>query len=163
MSELSIREIGAAEFDLVWPIFHAVVSTGDTYAYPPDISIDEARRRWTTSPARCFVAERDGRAVGAYMLQPVQPGLGDHVANAGYMVAPDARGGGIASRMCEHSMATARAAGFTAMQFNLVVASNEVAVRLWQKHGFTIVGRLPRVFRHARLGPTDAFVMHRFL
>ena len=72
-------------------------------------------------------------------------------------------GGGIASRMCEHSMATARAAGFTAMQFNLVVASNEVAVRLWQKHGFTIVGRLPGVYRHARLGPTDAFVMHRRL
>jgi ribosomal protein S18 acetylase RimI-like enzyme len=49
------------------------------------------------------------------------------------------------------------------MQFNCVVSTNEVAVRLWQKHGFAIVGRVPGAFRHARLGCVDVFVMHRFL
>jgi ribosomal protein S18 acetylase RimI-like enzyme len=97
------------------------------------------------------------------MLRANQPGLGNHVANAGYMVTPQARGRGIAGVMCEHSLVRAREAGFTAMQFNFVVSSNEGALRLWQKHGFDIVGRVPRAFRHARLGPVDVFVMYRAL
>jgi ribosomal protein S18 acetylase RimI-like enzyme len=101
--------------------------------------------------------------VGAYSLRPNQPGLGDHVANAGYMVAAHARGLGIARALCEHSMETARRAGFTAMQFNFVVSSNEGAVRLWQRCGFRIVGQVPGAFRHRERGPTDVFIMHRFL
>jgi ribosomal protein S18 acetylase RimI-like enzyme len=49
------------------------------------------------------------------------------------------------------------------MQFNAVVASNTTAVRLWQRHGFSIVGQVPGAFRHAQLGPTDLYVMHRTL
>ena len=65
--------------------------------------------------------------------------------------------------MCAHSLAAARAAGFSAMQFNFVVASNVGAIRIWERHGFAIVGRVPRAFRHATLGPTDVLVMHRML
>ena len=60
-------------------------------------------------------------------------------------------------------MAAARAAGFLAMQFNCVVSTNEVAVKLWRKHGFAIVGTVPRAFRHATRGLVDIHVMHRFL
>ena len=160
---INIREISSQEFGLLWPIFQEVVATGDTYSYPPDISFEEAQRLWTSAGTRCFIAEDAGTCVGGYMLRANQPGLGNHVAHCGYMVAARARGKGIAGTMCEHSMAQARAAGFTAMQFNYVVSSNEVAVRLWQKHGFEIVGRVPAAFRHARLGPTDVFVMYRML
>jgi ribosomal protein S18 acetylase RimI-like enzyme len=158
-----IREIAAAEFDIVWPLFRSVIAGGDTYSYPPDMRMEDARALWTTPPSRTFVAESGGRVVGCYMLRPNQPGLGDHVANAGYMVAADARGQGVASAMCGHSMDEARRAGFTAMQYNYVVASNTTAVELWQRHGFRIVGTVPRAFRHATLGPTDIHVMHRFL
>jgi ribosomal protein S18 acetylase RimI-like enzyme len=161
--ELVVREIDAEGFARVWPIFSAVVAAGDTYAYDPEMTFEEARGLWTTPPARCFVAEEDGAAVAAYCLKPNQPGLGDHVANAGYMVSPDARGHGVASRLCEHSLETARAAGFLAMQFNFVVARNEVAIRLWQRHGFQVVGRVPEAFRHRRLGLTDVLIMHRRL
>lgn len=161
--ELTIREIGPDEFELVWPIFRAVVAAGDTYAYAPDTPLEEARALWTAPPARCFVAERDGAPIGTYRLKPNQPGLGDHVANAGYMVAPEARGHGIATRLCEHSLDAARTAGFRAMQFNFVVSTNEAAVRLWWRQGFEIVGRVPRAFRHAQQGPTDVLVMFRDL
>jgi len=160
---LVIREIGAAEFEAVWPLFHSVIAAGDTYSYPPDMRLEEARALWTTPPSRTFVAERDGRVIGCYLLRPNQPGLGDHVANCGYMVADDARGQGIASAMCEHSLDAARRAGFTAMQFNFVVATNTTAVKLWQRHGFEIVGTVPGAFRHATLGLTDIHVMHRAL
>jgi ribosomal protein S18 acetylase RimI-like enzyme len=160
---LAIREIGAGEFRLVWPIFREVIAGGDTYAYPPDLDEAQARAMWTAPPSRCFMAVDGGQPVGLYMLRPNQPGLGDHVANAGYMVSSHARGRGVASAMCEHSLDTARQAGFGAMQFNFVVSSNEGAVRLWQRHGFAIVGRVPGAYRHARLGLTDILVMHRTL
>ena len=160
---LSIREITPAEFDLVWPIFRTVIETGDTYALAPSTSFEEARGWWMGLSARVFVAERNGKVVGTSVVKPNQPGLGDHVANAGYMVAPEARGQGIARELCEHSMGEARKAGFTAMQFNYAVSTNEGAVRLWQKCGFTIVGTVPGAFRHAQLGPVDVYVMHRML
>jgi ribosomal protein S18 acetylase RimI-like enzyme len=79
------------------------------------------------------------------------------------MVTPHMRGRGIAGAMCAHSFMRARATGFTAMQFNYVVTTNESAIWLWQKFGFAIVGRVPRAFRHATAGPVDVLVMHRFL
>ncbi|WP_233841100.1 GNAT family N-acetyltransferase [Dyella sp. 2HG41-7] len=162
-ADLMIRQIGADEFPRVWPIFHSVIAAGDTYSYPPDLKMEQAREWWTTAPSRCFVAERGDEVLGCYLLRPNQPGLGDHVANAGYMVSPSARGQGIAGKMCEHSMQQAREAGFTAMQFNFVVSTNTAAVRLWQRHGFNIVGQVPGAFRHAEHGPTDIYVMHRYL
>jgi len=161
--EVGIREIGADEFDRVWPFFRDVIAHGDTYSYPPDLSFEQAREMWTTQPARCFVAESDGEVLGAYRLAPNQIGLGDHVANGSYMVSSAVRGRGIGSLLCEHSLEEARRSGFAAMQFNFVVSTNTGAVKLWQKHGFEIVGTLPKAFRHARLGPVDAYVMYRLL
>jgi hypothetical protein len=54
--------------------------------------------------------------------------------------------------MCAHSLEQARARGFRAMQFNIVVSANTRAVAAWQGMGFAIVGTLPRAFLHPRLG-----------
>ncbi len=127
---MEIREIEANAFDRIWPIFRKVVIAGDTYAYDPAITLEAARALWTTPPCRAFAASEGERVVGCYLLKPNQAGPGDHVANAGYMVAPESRGRGIAGTMCEHSLTVARAAGFRAMQFNAVVAANAAAVAL---------------------------------
>jgi ribosomal protein S18 acetylase RimI-like enzyme len=63
--------------------------------------------------------------------------------------------------MCEHSLAHARSRGFRAMQFNLVVSTNERAVALWSRLGFAVVGRLPGAFEHPTHGDVDALVMFR--
>jgi ribosomal protein S18 acetylase RimI-like enzyme len=57
----------------------------------------------------------------------------------------------------------ARSLGFSAVQFNLVIRTNEVAVRLWQRLGFEVVGTMPRVFRHPDGTLVDAHVMFRNL
>lgn len=160
---VDIREIGPDGFDQVWPVFHAVVSAADTFSYDPQMSLEEARAMWTAPPSRAFAAVADDRVVGCYALRPNQQGPGAHVANGSYMVAPDHRGRGVASALCAHSLETARAAGFLAMQFNAVVATNAAAVHVWRKHGFAVVGRIPAGFRHPELGFTDLLVMHRFL
>ena len=79
------------------------------------------------------------------------------------MVASSARGKGIATQMCEHSQRIAVELGYKAMQFNYVASSNSGAVRLWQKLGFDIVGRLPKAFRRPSGNYVDAFVMYKWL
>lgn len=65
--------------------------------------------------------------------------------------------------MCEHSQQVAQELGYKAMQFNFVARSNAGAVRLWQKLGFEIVGRLPKAFCHPTEGYVDALVMYKWL
>ena len=97
------------------------------------------------------------------LLLQNQPGLGSHVCNCGYIVSAAARGQGWASRFCQHSQVLAREMGFSAMQYNLVVTTNEAAVHVWQKNGFEIIGTLPRAFRSKSHGLVDAFVMYKWL
>jgi len=160
---ITIRPITPDDFDRFWPTFQAIVEAQETYAFDPAITQEAARALWIDLPLHTFVAEEDGELFGSYYLKPNAAGPGRHVCNCGYMVAPAARGKGVAQRMCEHSLQVARDAGFLAMQFNSVVATNTVAVALWQKMGFEIVGTLPRAYRHRTLGLVDCHVMYRWL
>jgi ribosomal protein S18 acetylase RimI-like enzyme len=149
--------------DEVWAILEPVIRAGDTYALPRDMTKEEALAYWLAPERESFVAEADGAILGISYIRANQAGGGAHVANAGYMTAPEARGRGVASALCAHSLDRARERGFAAMQFNFVVASNTGAIRLWKQHGFEEVGRLPGAFMHPDLGPTDALVLFRTL
>lgn len=153
-----------SDWPAIWSILEPVFRAGETYAFSPAITSDEAHRAWMELPAATYVA-RDARGalLGTYYLKPNQTGLGDHVCNCGYVVVAAARGQGVAAAMCVHSQDEAVRAGFRAMQFNLVVSTNTVAVKLWQKLGFALVGTLPGAFRHLRLGFVDAHVMFKRL
>lgn len=160
---ITIRKAEESDFDAIWRIFHQVVRRGDTYTYDPETTREQAHSIWMSGGHTTYVACVDGRVVGTYILKPNQPALGSHVANAGYMVGEDGGGKGVGRAMCEHSLEEARGMGFRAMQFNMVVSTNESAVALWEKFGFSIVGTLPQAYRHRELGLVDAYVMHRFL
>jgi L-amino acid N-acyltransferase YncA len=157
---MKIRPAAEADRAAIWKIFHEVVAAGDTYAIDPDMSREEALAYWFSAGTRTYVAESAGGVVGTYILRPNQSGGGSHVANAAFMVAPEARGQGIGRAMGEHCLSEARRLGFRAMQFNFVVSTNESAVRLWQQLGFKIVGTLPRAFCHPENGYVDVYVMY---
>jgi ribosomal protein S18 acetylase RimI-like enzyme len=160
----SIRHYQEADWEAVWPLLRETFAAGDTYAFSPQSPEAEIHRAWVEAPAGTYVAcGPEGEILGTYFIKPNQPGLGSHVCNCGYIVAPAAQGQGVASAMCEHSQSEAVAMGFRAMQFNFVVATNERAVLLWQRLGFAVVGRLPGAFRHQRLGFVDALVMFKTL
>ena len=160
---LDIRLARETDRDAIWNIFHAIVAPGDTYAFDPRISREDALAYWFREDTHTYVAEEDGRVVGTYILKANQPGLGSHVANAAFMVAPDAQGSGVGRRMAEHCLGEASLLGFRAMQFNFVVSTNEGAIRLWKQLGFKIVGTLPSAFRHPQKGYVDVYVMFRSL
>ena len=157
---MKIRAAAKADRAAIWKIFHEVVAAGDTYAIDPHISREEALACWFSADTRTYVADSTVGVTGTYILRPNQSGGGSHVANAAFMVAPEARGQGIGRAMGEHCLSEARRLGFRAMQFNFVVSTNESAVRLWQQLGFKIVGTLPGAFCHPENGYVDVYVMY---
>jgi len=166
MSEktIHIRRAVQDDFEQIWPIFHEVVMQGDTYAFAPDITREEAYHMWMEQPTATFVAETgDGAVAGTAFIKPNQPGLGNHVSNAGFMVSASRRGQGIGRLLGEFVVREAIRMGFRAMQFNMVVSTNIAGVRLWEQLGFAIVGTLPQAFRHQELGFVDAYIMYRLL
>lgn len=161
MSE--IREAVETDKPAIWQVIKAVIAGGDTYVFAPGTPEDEMMAYWF-SPEKCnYVAVIGGEVVGTFWLKANQPGLGSHVGNAAYMVAPAAAGKGIGKQIAVWSLDEARRLGFSAMQFNFVVASNTVAVKLWQSVGFEIIGEIPDAFNHAINGLTNAYIMYRKL
>ncbi len=160
---LIIRFATEDDRDAIWRIMEPVIRAGETYALPRDMAREDALAHWFASEREVFVAETDGQVVGTTYLRANRPGPGAHVANAGFMVASGVGGRGIGQVLCEHALIAAKARGFRSMQFNFVVASNERAVRLWQRMGFSIIGRAPDAFQHPASGFTDVLVMFRKL
>lgn len=140
---------------------------GETYAADRDITEDAARALWMDAPAAAYVAQddvaTDGAVLATYFIKTNHQGGARHVCNCGYVTAKAAQGKGIAAKMCDHSQLAARELGYTAMQFNMVLASNAGAVRLWQRFGYNIVGTLPLAFDHPTLGLVDGHVMWKAL
>ena len=161
---MRIREYIDTDWPSVWPIFREVVADGDTFAYDPGWSSEQAKEAWVEAPPGRTVVACDGSWVlGTAKMGPNRPGPGSHVSTASFMVASNARGRGVGRALGEYALCWAREQGYTAMQFNAVVESYHVAVRLWQALGFRIVGTVPEAFAHPTLGRVALHIMHRFL
>ena len=157
---IKIRLFDKNDWPAVWQIIEPVFRAGETYPFSTEISEEEAYTAWIDNPSSTYIAEdEDNNIVGTYYIKSNQSSLGAHVCNCGYIVGENARGKGVATIMCEHSQREAISQGFRAMQYNLVVSTNEKAFHLWQKLGFDLIGTLPGAFRHKRYGFVDAYVM----
>ena len=157
---MQIRLATPQDADAIWGLLQPVFAAAETYAIDPAVSRADALAYWM-GQAACYVAEAEGRILGTYYIKTNQQGGGSHICNCGYIVGPEARGRGVAAAMCTASQDQARDLGYLAMQFNLVLASNTGAVRLWQRLGFDIIGTIPQAFDHPQAGMVDAYVMHK--
>ncbi|TWI36351.1 ribosomal protein S18 acetylase RimI-like enzyme [Mesorhizobium tianshanense] len=163
LTVLTIRPAAPADTDAIWSILEPVLRAGETYALPREWNRRQALEYWFSDGHEVFVADDGGDVIGCYYLHANQRGGGAHVANCGYITSAASSGRGVATAMCEHSLQRAAEQGYRAMQFNLVISTNERAVNLWRRLGFDIVGTIPKAFEHPRLGFVDALVMHRML
>ena len=160
---MHIRRAIESDFIAMRPIFQAVVATETTYVFAAGTSDQDAFAYWFGPGIASYVAEDAGQVIGMYKLVANQRDRGSHVANASFMVAPDSGGKGAGKAMGLHCLREARRTGYLAMQFNFVVSTNDGAIALWKKLGFSIVGTLPKAFAHRERGYVDAYVMYRFL
>ncbi|CAH9049943.1 hypothetical protein PSECIP111951_00083 [Pseudoalteromonas holothuriae] len=158
-----ITEITREDFVSFWPTFKAIIVSQTTYAFDANMSLDEAYQLWCTAPLKAFAYKLNGQTLGTYYIKANAMGPSNHICNCGYMVSEATRGQGIAQQLCEHSQQVAKSLGFTAMQFNSVVSTNEGAIRLWQRLGYKIIGTIPNAYKHSKLGYVDSHIMHKQL
>jgi ribosomal protein S18 acetylase RimI-like enzyme len=160
---MNIRKMTDSDFEAFWPVFHEIVKDQETYAFDPEISYQSALDVWVNSPAATYVATENDVILGSYYVKKNAAGPGSHICNCGYMVNPLARGKGVAKTLCIHSQKVAAKLGFLAMQFNSVVSTNTVAVNLWKKLGYQVIGTIPKAYQHKQQGLVDAFIMYKKL
>jgi L-amino acid N-acyltransferase YncA len=156
-----IREARADDWPQIWPVFRETVAAGETYAYDPDLSSEAARATWMEQPpGSTVVAVADDGLLGTAKMGPNRPGRGSHVGTASFMVSSAARGRGVGRALAEHVVRWHREHGFRGIQFNAVVETNLVAVRLWESLGFEVVGTVPGAFEHPTQGYVGLHVMY---
>ncbi len=161
----AIRLARLEDFEEIYDIFQDVLREGATYSYSPkEMTPERSLAYWISAPGtHCYVADVEGKVAGMCAIRPNRTGRGDHVANASYIVNPKHRGIGIGRALGMYGVEEAKGLGYQAMQFNFVISTNTIAVKLWQSLGFMIVGTLPKGYQHPREGLVDVYIMHRFL
>ena len=99
---MTIRPATDGDWASIWPIFREIVAAGETYAYPEDLTYEEAQGLWIEQPpGLTVVLEEDGRILGTAKMGPNRPGRGDHIGTASFMVDPDARGRRVGRRLAD--------------------------------------------------------------
>ena len=124
------------------------------------VSVDEDAAR--LSKGDRFLAFRDGVAVGLIGLNRQSMPRMAHRGEIGPLyVAPDARGQGIADGLLGAVVAAAQ--GFGVWQLELsVYVENPVAIALYERHGFTLTGKIPNAIAGVD-GFEDDLLMVRIL
>jgi GNAT superfamily N-acetyltransferase len=160
---LHIRKSIPTDAEGIWSILQPIIAKGDAYVFAPTMPKQDMLNYWLSADKHTYTALEDDQIVGTFFMKDNQMGLGAHIANAGYATLPTVGGQGIGKAMGLFSMDEARRLGYQAMQFNIVVKTNERAVRLWQTIGFQIIGEIPEAFQHQTLGLVNAYVMYQKL
>jgi RimJ/RimL family protein N-acetyltransferase len=87
-----------------------------------------------------FVAEVDGRVIGACDISPRQATGFTHVGVLGMFLLPEWRARGIGRQLLEACLSAARSAGLERIELE-VFADNEAAIQLYEAQGFVREGR----------------------
>jgi L-amino acid N-acyltransferase YncA len=135
-------------------ILNPIIEAGTFTVFDTPFTVDAEREYLTAFPPRgvfqVAIRASDRQIVG---FQSMEPFAGftrafDHVGVLRTYVALASRRQGVATRLFEATLAAAREKGYEKI-FTYVRADNDAALRLYQRHGFSIVGTARR---HARIG-----------
>jgi len=163
-------QLGLADEEDVEPLrrlYRVIVDEGASYPHDRFPDHDDFMDYWFRgkSTVTAYVPDRanaEGMA-GAFYLKPNWPGRAGHVANAGFIVAPDWRNKGLGWLLGETMLTYAKQLGYRSVIFNLVFSENVVAHRLWSKLGFKGLGVIPGAVRKNDGTYQDAMIMFRSL
>jgi L-amino acid N-acyltransferase YncA len=162
---MEIRDAVPGDWPQIWPFLRDIVRAGETYTWQRDENEEDSHAMWMAAalPNRTLVAVEGDTVLGTAKMGPNHRGPAAHIASASFMVSPEHAGKGVGRALGQYVVDQARADGFRAMQFNAVVETNTVAVKLWQSLGFEIIATLPEGFRHATKGYVGLHIMFRRL
>jgi len=162
---ITIRKAIEADAKQIWQILKTTNSGGDSFPFlaEKDLEEKEMMNYWLANDKHTYVAIEDETILGSLYLKDNQPGRGSHIANAAYTVSEKSRGKGVGKLMGNFSLKEAKHLGYKAIQFNLVVKTNQAAVNLWKSIGFEIVGEIPEAFQHKEFGFVNAYILYQKL
>lgn len=147
----------------LYDIFREVVDSGIEFPYESS-SVQEFHRQFFAPQSVVYVCRSlNGEVVGGFYLRANFSGRCSHIANAAYMIKSSHRGQGIGTLLINASLEIAKNLGFQAMQFNMVLSQNFIAVKLYQKLGFNIVGTIPNAIRNPDGSYQQGYILHREL
>ena len=130
-------------------IWNDIVRDGLAFPQTETLSLEEARTFFSAQSYTGSAVDTDsGSVVGMYILHPNNVGRCGHICNTSYAVKKDVRGLHLGEYLVRDSICRAREWGFRILQFNAVMASNERALKLYKRLGFTQPGVIPGGFRN---------------
>lgn len=139
------------EVETVRAMLNQVVQAGVSYPQSEPLTVDAFTTYWLKGEAFVVRLIDDAvqtqstseKVVGAFYLKPNFPGRCSHIANAGFIVAPELQGQGLGRWMGETMLQLARDRGYRAVMYNLVFETNVPSLNLWASLGFEEIGRIP--------------------
>lgn len=147
----------------LYEIFRDVVDTGTQFPYESN-SREEFDQRFFGPQSHVYVClSAEKQVVGGFYIRTNCPGRSSHIANAAYMVHRAARGKGLGRLLAEASLLIAKELGYQAMQFNMVFSQNHIAINLYKKLGFEIIGTIPKAIRNPDGTYQSGYIMFRHL
>lgn len=159
----TLRLFHANDEEQLYQIFREIVDSGSQFPYECS-SIENFHRQFFTPQGQVYVCHTlGGEVIGGFYLRSNFSGRSNHIANAAYMIRSSCRGKGAGSLLIKASLHFAKDLGFRAMQFNMVLSQNTLAVKLYQRLGFDIAGILPEAIRNPNGSYQDGYVMYRQL
>lgn len=164
IENIIVREYEASDLPEMTRIWNEVVEEGN--AFPQiDTLDDENAAEFFSSQTVCGVAQDKirGRILGLYILHPNNIGRCGHISNASYAVSSEARGLHIGEKLVKDCLERAKDNGFRILQFNAVVESNIHAQHLYERLGFTRLGKIPGGFKSKSGEYDNIFVYYKEL
>lgn len=167
MTDLLTRPACPDDAPAIVGILNPIIAAGTFTVFDMPITVHAEREYLTAFPAggvfQVALRASDRQIVGFQSMEPFAryTAAFDHVGVLGTYVALESRRQGVATRLFAATLTAAREKGYEKI-FTYVRADNGVALRVYQRHGFSVVGTARR---HARIGGRyiDEIVIEKLL
>ena len=144
---ITVREYRSQDMEEAMDIWNEVIREGIAFPQLDELT-GQTADEFFREQSYTGIAEDDetGEVVGLYILHPNNVGRCGHICNTSYAVKSGKRGLHIGEQLVKDSLSVGARLGFRILQFNAVVASNIHALHLYERLGFTQLGRIPKGF-----------------
>ncbi|MGF1522901.1 MAG: GNAT family N-acetyltransferase [Leptolyngbyaceae cyanobacterium] len=168
---VELDEMLPSESEAVRAMLNAVILEGDSYPQSEPLPPEGFANYWLKGDAfvvRLCQEMKEGETassdiLGAFYIKSNFPGRCSHICNAGFIVAPEARGQGLGRLMGEAMVSLARDRGYHAIMYNLVFETNIASLKIWQALGFHQIGRIPKAAHLPNGRYVDAIMLYKSL
>lgn len=166
-SAVQLVPAGPQDIEALRHLFEVIIQEGTSFPHEQMPSDQDFQALWFGgSPT--VLAQMPNRSgalelAGAYYVKANWPGRAGHIANAGFIVAPEWRNKGLGRLLGETMLDHARTLGFRSVIYNLVFAENRASRRLWEDLGFRVLGTIPQAARKHDGTYQDALILFRSL